>query len=171
MQNAKKIHKSKNPNIQKSKKPNIQKSRSKNPKIKKMQDSVDVKSFCFFFHVWVFGLLDFLECWISGCLYSRSSDLCIFAHQELHFRVPWVPGLDNTTIYICTIYLYVHIGALAQPGFCSGGRISGRPKNGAPLSTSTHKNDDGKSLVIVHCLVPVLTATMITKVLLPVWIH
>ena len=69
------------------------------------------------------------------------------------------------------IYSYIHICALAKPGFCSGGRISCKPKNGALLSTSTHKDDDSKSLVIVHCLVPVLTATMITKVLVPVWIN
>ena len=67
--------------------------------------------------------------------------------------------------------IYVHICALATPGFCSGGRISCKPKNGALLSTSTHKNDDGRSLIIVHCLVPVLIATMIIKVLVPVWIY
>ena len=49
--------------------------------------------------------------------------------------------------------------------------MSGKPKNGALLSTSTHKNDDSKSLVIVDCLAPVLIATMIAKVLVPVWIH
>ena len=32
--------------------------------------------------------------------------------------------------------------ALAKPDFYSGGRISCKPKNGALLSTSTHKNDD-----------------------------
>ena len=59
--------------------------------------------------------------------------------------------------------------ALAKPSFCSGGRISCKPKNGALLSTSTHKNDDSKSLVVVHCLVPVLIiATMNAKVLVPV---
>ena len=61
------------------------------------------------------------------------------------------------------IYIYIHICALAKLGFCSGGRISCKPKNGALLSTSTHKNYDNKSLVIVHCLVPVLIATMIKK--------
>ena len=65
--------------------------------------------------------------------------------------------------------MYIHICALAKPGFCSGGRISCTPKNGALLSTSTHKNDDSKNLIIVHCLVPVLIATMIIKVLVPVW--
>ena len=69
------------------------------------------------------------------------------------------------------VHVYIHIWALAKPGFCSGGRISWKPKNGALLSTSTHKNDDGKSLMIVHCLVPVLMATMIIKVLVPVWIY
>ena len=64
-----------------------------------------------------------------------------------------MPGLDKTTIYICTIH--IHICALAKPGFCSGGRISCKPKNGALLSTSTHKNDDSKSPIIVHCLAPV----------------
>ena len=83
-----------------------------------------------------------------------------------------MPGLDNTTIYISLyIYIYIHISALAKPGFCSGGRISCKPKNGALLGTSTPKNDDSKSLIIVHCLVSVLTATMITKVLVPVWIY
>ena len=68
-------------------------------------------------------------------------------------------------------YIFVYICALAKPGFCSGGRISCKPKIGALLSTSTNKNDDSKSLIIVHCLVPVLIATMITKVLVPVWIY
>ena len=36
-------------------------------------------------------------------------------------------------------------------------------ENGALLSTSTHLNNDSKSLIIVHCLVPVLIATMIMK--------
>ena len=72
--------------------------------------------------------------------------------------------------YIYTL-IYTHICALAKPGFCSGGRISCKPRNGAVLSTSTHKNDDSKSLIIVHCLVPVLIATMIIKVLVPVWIY
>ena len=69
------------------------------------------------------------------------------------------------------IYVYIRICALARPGFYSGRRISCKPKNGALLSTSTHKNDDTKSPIIVHCLVPVLMATMITKVLVPVWIY
>ena len=69
------------------------------------------------------------------------------------------------------MYIYIHMCALARPGFYSGGRISCKPKNGALLSTSTHKNDDSKSLIIVHCLVPVLIATMMTKVLVPVWIY
>ena len=88
--------------------------------------------FCFF---QIFGFLGFVfwEFWNVGCL---SLDCWISAHQELHFRVPYVPGLDNTTIYICTIY--THLCALAKPGFCSGGRISCKPKNGALLSTSTH---------------------------------
>ena len=68
-------------------------------------------------------------------------------------------------------YIYVHICALAKQGFCGGGRISCKPQNGALPSTSTHKNDDSKSLIIVQCLVPVLIATMITKVLVPVWIY
>ena len=68
-------------------------------------------------------------------------------------------------------YIYIYICALAKPGFYSGGRISCKPKNGALLSTSIHKNDDSKSLIIVHCLVPVLIAAMITKVLVPVWIY
>ena len=68
-------------------------------------------------------------------------------------------------------YICIHICALVTPGFCSGGRISCKPKNGALLSTSTHKNDDSKSLIVVHCLVPVLIATMMTKVLVPVWIY
>ena len=36
--------------------------------------------------------------------------------------------------------------ALAKPGFCSGARISCKPKNGALLSTRTQKNDDSKIL-------------------------
>ena len=67
--------------------------------------------------------------------------------------------------------LYIHICALAKPGVCSGGRISCKPKNGALLSTSTHKVDDSKSLIIMHGLVPVLRETMITKVLVPVRIY
>ena len=69
-------------------------------------------------------------------------------------------------------FMYMHICALAKPGFCSGERISCKTKNGALLSTGTHKHkhDDSTSLIIVHCLVPVLVATMIMKVLVPVWI-
>ena len=66
------------------------------------------------------------------------------------------------------MYTYVHC---LNQAFSSGGRISCKPKNGALLSTSAHKDDDSKSLIIVHCLVPVLIATMITKVLVPVRIN
>ena len=62
-------------------------------------------------------------------------------------------------------YIHIYTCALAKPGFCSGGN-----RKNALLSTSTHKNDDSKRLIIVHCLVPVLIATMITIVLVPVWI-
>ena len=41
---------------------------------------------------------------------------------------------------------YIHICALAKPGFCSGGRISCIPNSGALVSTGIHKNDDSKSL-------------------------
>ena len=34
---------------------------------------------------------------------------------------------------------------LAKAGFCSGGRISCKPKNGALLSANINKHDDGKS--------------------------
>ena len=44
-------------------------------------------------------------------------------------------------------------------------------KKGALLSTSTHKNGDSSSLIIVHCLVPVLIAKMIIQVLVPVRIY
>ena len=64
-------------------------------------------------------------------------------------------------------YIYIYTCALAKPGFCSGGRISCKPKNGALLSTSAHQNDTRRRLSIVHCLVPVPIATMITKVLVP----
>ena len=87
---------------------------------------------------WIFGI------WIFGWVCSRSLDLGISGHQELYFRVPQVPGLDSTTIYICTISIYIHICALAKPGFCSGGRISCKPKNGALLSTSLSRHDDSK---------------------------
>ena len=53
-----------------------------------------------------------------------------------------MPGLENTTIYICTICTNTQ----AKPGFCSGGRISSKPNNGALLSTNINKNDDSKSL-------------------------
>ena len=70
------------------------------------------------------------------------------------------------------IYIYIlHICALAKPGFCSAGRISCKPNNGALLSTSIQKMMIIKVLIIVHCLEPVLIATMITKVLVPVWIY
>ena len=59
-------------------------------------------------------------------------------------------------------YIYIHTCALAMQWR--------KPKNSALLSTSTHKNDDSKGLFFVHCLVPVRRATMITKVLVPVWI-
>ena len=73
--------------------------------------------------------------------------------------------------HLYTHYIYTHICALATPGFCRSGRISCKPKHGALLSTSTHKNDDRKSLIIVHCLVPVLIATMRIKVLVRLWIY
>ena len=63
----------KNPKIQKSNIPKIQK--SKNPKNNARFRRCE--------KFWIFG---FLECWISGCLYSGS--LWISAHQELHYRVP-----------------------------------------------------------------------------------
>ena len=44
-------------------------------------------------------------------------------------------------------------------------------ENGALLITSTHKNDDSKSLIIVDCLVPVQIATTMIKVLVLVWIY
>ena len=75
------------------------------------------------------------------------------------------------SIYARYIYIYTHICALAKPSFCSGGRISRKPKKGALLSTRSHSNHDSKSLITVHCLVPVLIATMITKVLVTVWIY
>ena len=44
------------------------------------------------------------------------------------------------------IYTYVHEHTpLAKPGFCSGGRISCKPKTGALLSTIINNNDNGKS--------------------------
>ena len=83
---------------------------------------------------------------------------------------PCTVGARNREYYQLHMHsIYIYICALAKPGFCSGGRISCKPKIGALLSTSTHKNDDSKRLIIVHCLVPVLIATMITKVLAPVW--
>ena len=56
--------------------------------------------------------------------------------------------MDNATIHICAIYVYTHVHEytpLAKPGFCSGGRISQKPKIGALLSTSISKNDDSQS--------------------------
>ena len=58
-----------------------------------------------------------------------------------------MPGLENATIRICTIYAYTYVHEhtpLAKPGFCSGGRISCKPNTGALLSTSINKNDDSK---------------------------
>ena len=70
------------------------------------------------------------------------------------------------------INTYVHEHApLAKPGFCSGGRISCKPNTGALLSSSINKRMMVKVLAIVHCLVPVLIATMIVNVLVPVWIY
>ena len=44
------------------------------------------------------------------------------------------------------IYKYVHEHTpLAKPSFCSGGRISCKPNNGALRSTSINRNDDNKS--------------------------
>ena len=44
------------------------------------------------------------------------------------------------------IYKYVHGHTpLAKPSFCSGGRISCKPNNGALLTTSINHNDDSKS--------------------------
>ena len=66
---------------------------------------------------------------------------------------------------------YIYIDIWPNQAIFSGGGISCKPKNGALLSTITHKNDDGKNLIIVHCLVPVLIATTTIKVLVPVWIY
>ena len=75
------------------------------------------------------------------------------------------------SIYAPYIYTYVHEHTpLAKPGFCSGGRISCKPNTGALLSTSMNKMMIVKVLIIVHCLVPVLIATLIVNVLVPVWI-
>ena len=54
------------------------------------------------------------------------------------------------SIYAPYIYIYVHTyvhehAPLAKPGFCSGGRISRKPSNGALLSTSINKKYDSKS--------------------------
>ena len=117
----------------------------------------------------IFRVLDF---WIVGFSHSGSLDLWISGRQDLYFRVPQVPGLDNATIHICTIYIYIYIyiytyvhehTLLAKPGFCSGGRISCKPNTGALLSTSINKMMIVKVLLIVHCLVPILIATMIVK--------
>ena len=54
--------------------------------------------------------------------------------------------LPSIYVYAPYIYTYLHEHTpLAKPGFCSGGRISCKPNNGALLSTSISKNDDGKS--------------------------
>ena len=69
------------------------------------------------------------------------------------------------------LYIYIYICALAKPGSCSAGRISCKPNNGALPSTSVKKMMIIKVPIIAHCLVPVLIATMIIKVLVPVWIY
>ena len=63
-----------------------------------------------------------------------------------------MPGLDNITIYICTVYVHTymcmnthHYTPLAKPGFCSGRRMSCKSNNGALVSTSIDNNDDDKS--------------------------
>ena len=89
------------------------------------------------------------------------------------------PGSDNTTIsiYIYMHHIYTHTYIVhehtpqAKPGFCSGGRTSCKPNNGALLSTSIYKMMIVKVPIIVHCLVPVPIATMIVKVLVQVWIY
>ena len=101
-------------------------------------------------------------------------DFWIFDFSILEF---WIFGILDfgwkilPSIYMHHKYIYIHICALAKPGFCSGGRIFCKPNNGALLSTSINRNHDSKVLIIVHCLVPVLVATMIVKVLVPVWIY
>ena len=42
-------------------------------------------------------------------------------------------------------HISIHICALAKPGFCSGGRISCKPNNGALPSTSMNEDDGRKS--------------------------
>ena len=164
--------------LRKSKNPKTQ--NSKNPKTQTFSHS---RNLAFFFGCWVVRFLDFLEFWNFGIL-----EFWIFGILDFWMLVFWMPRLvnictpgpafpctvgarvrDNSTICICTIYIYTC--ALAKAGFCSGGRISCKPTNGALLSTSINKNDDSKILIIVHCLVPVLIATMIIKVLVPVWIY
>ena len=121
-----------------------------------------------------FPFLDFL---IFGFV-----DFGIFSFWILRPVDIWKPG----SVFPCTVgarveecydpymhHIYTHIhthvhehAPLAKPGFCSGGRIS------CKLSTSINKNDDSNSpIIIVHCLVPVLIATMIVSVLVPVWIY
>ena len=91
-----------------------------------------------------------------------------------------MPGLDNATIHICTIGIYIYIDTyvhehtpLAKPGFCSGGRISCKPNTVLVhcLVPVLMKMMMVKVIIIVHCLAPVLIATMIVNVLVLVWIY
>ena len=138
------------------------------------------------FRFFYFRILGFLDWGIFGSL-----DLWISGHQELNFRVPEVPRLENTTIYICTIHIYTYVHEhtpRAKPDFCSGGRILCKPNYGALLSTSiddskspnhcallgtrTSCNNDSKSIgggmEILELLLAVITITFIVQLILHV---
>ena len=58
----------------------------------------------------------------------------------------------------------------AKPGFCSGGRIFGKPKNGSLLSTRINDRDDSKSPSYCALLGTIATRNNDVK-LVPVWIY
>ena len=87
-----------------------------------------------------------------------------------------MPGLDNATIHICTIYIYVtHMCMnthhwLNQAFAEAEGYLANRILVHCLVPVVMNMMIV-EVLIIVHCLVPVPIATMIVNVLVPVWIY
>ena len=86
-----------------------------------------------------------------------------------------MPGLDNATILICTIYnihmcMNTHITGLNEAFAVAEGYLANRIVVHCLVPVLKNMMI-AKVLIIVHCLVPVLVATVIVNVLVPVWIY
>ena len=129
------------------------------------------------FGFFIFGFLDFgvLDFWIFGFPHSGSLDLWISGRQDLYFRVPLVPGLDNATVHICTIYMCTHMCMnthrwLSQAFAVAEGYLANRILVHCLVPVAI-KMMMVKVRIMVRCLVAVLIATMIVNALVRVWIY